>query len=645
VLAVLLAVAVAAAACGGTDEDEAESPCVAFAETGPPRLRVEALASPAQGPPVTKRIFAGAGHLYALDEGTVRVVDREGAVAIALAGAPAGATVGDAAVMGSGSGARLFVARWVVKPPATTSTMQLVSYATVDGGTTFDAASEKLVLEIDGGRTSGEAVAVAAAGAVLYVAVGGGVDAPGSLLAKILRVDPASGAPPEIWGAGLRSPRALDVDPETGDAWVLDAPARETATAIYRLAAARAARAPADRSELLVPAFATDVPDKEPAAPGGAVARGAKAPGLAGKYVYLARGGLAAIEPFGPSGTASASVLPLEAGFALGRGADGEIVVARQGAPLGHVVDDTKLAAPASLLATKCFDLAARGGAVAGAIPYDVTTPLWSDGAAKERFVVVPRGQRLATRADGDLVFPVGTVAVKSFAVDGRRVETRLLVQHRLESWVGYSYAWNAEGTDASLVVGGRVDALPSGKSWTFPSTADCAACHTPAAGYTLGLETRQLLGQDREPSEALRALERVTDGPADRTTLAPLTAVDAPAPATAEARARSYLHANCAMCHRDGSATGLAELDLRIDTPLARTGLCVEPKAGSLGLGGGATGVAHIVTPGKPELSVLAARMKTTDDRRMPKLASSVVDAAGLAAVEEWIRGLTSCP
>lgn len=639
-LAVAVAVAMAAGACGGSDDEgDVDSPCVAFAETGPPRLRVEALASPAQGPAVAKRIFAGAGHLYALDEGSVRVVDRDGVVALALAGAPAGAIVADAAVTGSGTSARLFVARWVEKAPATTATMQLVSYASADGGVTFDAASEKLVLGIDGGRAGGEAVAVAAAGALLYIAVGGGADAPGSLLAKVLRVDPASGAPPEVWGAGLRSPRALDVDPETGDAWVLDAPARETAAAVYRLAAARADRA--DRAEILVPAYATDVPDKQPSAPGGAVARGAKAPGLAGRYVYLARGGLVAVDRFGPSGTASAAVLPLEAGIALGRDPGGEIVVARQGAPFGHVVDDTRPVAPASLLATKCFDLAARSGAVAGAIPYDVATPLWSDGAVKERFVVVPRGQRITTRPDGDLVFPVGTVAVKSFAVDGRRVETRLFVQHRLETWVGYSYAWNAEGTDADLVLGGRVDTLPSGKTWYFPSTADCAACHTPAAGYTLGPETKQLLGKDREPSEALRALERVTDGPVDHGTLAPLTAVDAPPPATAEARARSYLHSNCSMCHRDGSSTGLAELDLRVETPLAKTGLCNEPKAGGLGI----AGTARIVTPGNPELSVLAARMKTTDDRRMPKLASSVVDAAGLAAVEEWIRGLPSCP
>jgi hypothetical protein len=36
---------------------------------------------------------------------------------------------------------------------------------------------------------------------------------------------------------------------------------------------------------------------------------------------------------------------------------------------------------------------------------------------------------------------------------------------------------------------------------------------------------------------------------------------------------------------------------------------------------------------------------MRTLDERRMPKLASRVVDESGLAAVEAWIRGLTVCP
>jgi uncharacterized repeat protein (TIGR03806 family) len=282
---------------------------------------------------------------------------------------------------------------------------------------------------------------------------------------------------------------------------------------------------------------------------------------------------------------------------------------------------------PTSLLATKCWDPATPAGVPAGAIPYDVTSPLWSDGAAKERFVVVPRGAKITARADGDLVFPVGTVAVKTFAVDGKRVETRLFVQHDLEDWTGYSYAWNEAGTDAELVAGNRIAQLAGGKSWYFPSSADCTACHTPAAGYTLGLEAKQLAGH----GDALARLEEKLEAPIDHATVGTLASADA----------RSYLHANCSMCHREGSATGtVVDLDLRADTPLAKTGLCKEPQAGTFDLPN-----ARIVAPGDPARSVLLSRMRTLDERRMPKLASRVVDEAGVAAVEAWIKSLAACP
>jgi hypothetical protein len=37
--------------------------------------------------------------------------------------------------------------------------------------------------------------------------------------------------------------------------------------------------------------------------------------------------------------------------------------------------------------------------------------------------------------------------------------------------------------------------------------------------------------------------------------------------------------------------------------------------------------------------------RMRATDETRMPKLATSVVDENGVALVERWIGSLGSCP
>lgn len=644
-----LGLASLAGACGSSanDDDEAPSPCVAFAKSGAPALQAELGAVAARVAPFV-RVVRGAGRTYALDaSGKLGRLDASDADPAALLRVPLAL---DFAVARSAAGiVHVYVARWRSAEP-TSVAFEVTRYTSHDDGLTFDPASAVAVLEEASPRDgTGETASLAfGAGGLLYVALGEAVSGTAGSLAtifgKVLRVDvsgdaavaapgnpvtPAVGRP-EIWAVGVRRPRGLDVDAETGDVWLTD-DGKDDTTVVHRLVRGS--------TEAPAPLLVIAAPEKRASLSGGHVHRGAQLPALAGKYVYAASNAkLVAVDRFGPSGTAQSTLLALGAEGPLGRGEGDELLVATATSGVARIVDrGSSPAAPSSLLATKCFDLAAPAGAPAGAVPYDVTTPLWSDGAAKERFVVVPKGAQLTARADGDLVFPTGTVAVKTFAVDGKRVETRLFVQHDLEDWVGYSYAWNEAGTDAELVIGNRVKALAGGKSWYFPSSADCSACHTPAAGYTLGLEARQLAGH----GDALERLERKASAPVAYGDAA-LVPVDAPPPVTAEARARSYLHANCATCHRQGSATGtVVDLDLRIDTPLAETGLCKEAQAGTVGLPAGA----HVITPHDPAGSVLVARMRTLDERRMPKLASRVVDEAGVAAVEAWIRDLASCP
>src|SRR5205085_12630891 len=99
---------------------------------------------------------------------------------------------------------------------------------------------------------------------------------------------------------------------------------------------------------------------------------------------------------------------------------------------------------------------------------------------------------------------PAGSVLVKEFSVAGKRVETRLLVSRADSSWEGFSYAWDATDTDATLVPDGRTVALASGDVWKIPSRGQCLECHTRAAGVTLGLTTAQL-NRDFAPGTAFR--------------------------------------------------------------------------------------------------------------------------------------------
>lgn len=636
----VLASGMGACSSSSASEEEPASPCAAFGKPASPRLKADDMAKPARAKLVAIKSFGG--RLYGLDADGV--LTSAGDMTTAAASPR---LIDDLAISKSTNGDVVaFGVRW--EPNGALPGHQLVRLTSSDGGVTFPAASEKVLFTVasSAGASPMSRVAITLGPeGLLYLVIGApaAVQAEPGLQGRILRLDvsrdTAAAAPgnaadpksPEVWARTLlREPRGLDVDPGTGDVWVTDQSSADATTTVYRIT-----RSSGDE---IKPVLTFDAMERRPSSAGGHVYRGKRARSLVGKYMYHATGGLVTVDRFGPSGPPLASRLALTEDGPIGRSENGELVVATA----RGIVEVSDVAppspAPASLRETKCFDLTAAGGVVSGAIGYDLTAPLWSDGAAKERFVVVPKGQRLTSRPDGDLVFPVGTVAVKTFSSGGKRIETRLLVQHELESWVGYSYAWNEAGTDAELVDGNRVAALPGGKSWYFPSSTDCTACHTPAAGYTLGLEVKQLTGR----GDALARLEARLSTPVDTSKLPPLASLDAPPPATPEARARSYLHANCSMCHREGSVTGaVVDLDLRFDTPLAKAGLCGEAKAGPVGI----AGTPRIVEPRDPARSVLVARMRATDERRMPKLATHVVDEAGVAAVEAWISGMSACP
>jgi hypothetical protein len=108
--------------------------------------------------------------------------------------------------------------------------------------------------------------------------------------------------------------------------------------------------------------------------------------------------------------------------------------------------------------------------------------------------------------------------------------------------------------------------------------------------------------------------------------------------PPPSEARARSYLHANCAQCHRPGS--NKPTVDFRFTTPLSRTAACNQDSTvqdGTLGIAD-----AKIIAPGSHPQSLVWARMDTLQSAiRMPQLATSVRDDAGAQMIADWIDGL----
>jgi hypothetical protein len=102
--------------------------------------------------------------------------------------------------------------------------------------------------------------------------------------------------------------------------------------------------------------------------------------------------------------------------------------------------------------------------------------------------------------------------------------------------------------------------------------------------------------------------------------------------------RARAYIHANCAHCHRKWGG-GNAEFDVQASFPLAETkSVNVPPGQGALGLVD-----PRVIAPGDPARSLVLHRMQLTGLGRMPHIASNVVDSKAVELLREWIKDLSN--
>jgi uncharacterized repeat protein (TIGR03806 family) len=298
---------------------------------------------------------------------------------------------------------------------------------------------------------------------------------------------------------------------------------------------------------------------------------------------------------------------------------------------------------PATLSGWGCFQPADPKSFSDSVIPYSINALLWTDFAGKERFMAVPSGSTVTIDAEGRLVFPPGSVLGKHFRLNDTLVETRLLMNHANSGWRGYSYEWNDGLTDADLLTAAKDKTIGS-QNWHYPSPTECQLCHTDVVGVSIGPELGQL-NRDFYYSTlnanqliTLEAIGLLVDPLNDQQKSTVFYTIDDTA-YTAEPRARSYLHANCSMCHQPGGPGG-GNLDLRMSASLTATGLCNRaPLAGDLGLTNPV-----LLKPGDPDNSILLLRMQNLDSTRMPPLGSGVVDNQAIGVVREWISALTGC-
>ena len=228
--------------------------------------------------------------------------------------------------------------------------------------------------------------------------------------------------------------------------------------------------------------------------------------------------------------------------------------------------------------------------------------PLWSDGAAKRRWILLPAGASIDTSKIDAWNFPPGTKLWKEFAFDGP-IETRLIERLGDGSWRFATYIWLADGRDAELAheAGLRtypVSSAPNGR-YTILSRNDCLACHEGPAVPVLGYSAVQLEAPPLPP-------------------------------------ALGYLHANCGHCHNPtGAVAG-------VDLVLAQS--AADPRASAdatrASLFGRASRFRSRDGSADRRDHVIVERMRSTNPyTRMPPIGVQVVDREGAALVEAWIR------
>ena len=484
-----------------------------------------------------------------------------------------------------------------------------------------------------------------------------------------------AGARSEIWSYGLRNPWKFGVDRETGDVFAADN-GRETWEMVHRIV--RGGNCGWPRMEGRVLLRGEVEPGPTPIVPpvkdhphseansviGGPVYRGNKLPDLAGSFVYgdYITGTIWALRRDGEQYSHSTLVDTEQRIVAFTQSSGGALYVLDYDLTgqiyelLPSTVPDTSASFPRRLSETGLFASVTDLKPAAGVVPYWLKAERWLDGAHAQRWVAAP-GERpieLTASADGAAVYPDGTVFAKLLLLDqagGKPLRLEMQILHFEDGvWRPYSYLWNEAGDDAQLVEPTGANrpirsADTSGtlaeRTWHVNAVNECKLCHNSAAGFVLGFTPFQLDGRTASAANSggqlgTLAAQGVIASLAPPANDDPSQLVDPhDASQTLDARARSYLHVNCAACHRPGG-NAIISFYLRRDLPFERLNTSKGSGIGNFGLRD-----PKIIVPGDPYRSLLLYRMSKLGFARMPYIGSRVVDSFGVSLIDEWLRSL----
>jgi hypothetical protein len=301
---------------------------------------------------------------------------------------------------------------------------------------------------------------------------------------------------------------------------------------------------------------------------------------------------------------------------------------------------------PSSLSCTGLYSDFAAKVVAPGAVAYTPATPLWSDGAQKQRWIELPPNTQIDVTNPDEWTFPLGTKLFKEFRVDGKRVETRLFYKTATNVWSYGTYAWNADDSYAIINYGGPVPVGDAGVTWTIPSNEDCDECHRGRQDHILGFEQ---VGLGLPGAQGLTLAQLVAQG------------LVTPAPSSVsltigddgtglDSLAYGWLHVNCGVtCHNSNpAAVGYgAGMLLRLHPDELDGGApnatwdIVKTTIDVPCVSGISTG--DRIVPGAPQDSVLYQLIDERGQQQMPPIGTNLVDVPDVAVIHAWIAALGS--
>ena len=273
------------------------------------------------------------------------------------------------------------------------------------------------------------------------------------------------------------------------------------------------------------------------------------------------------------------------------------------------------------------------------ALAFTPAFQLWSDGAAKSRWLILPRGKgvKIDVRDMNGWVFPVGTKLFKEFrlTLEGRerRIETRMLWK-RETGWVATKYIWSPT-EDVAKRVTTSFKPYPELTTYEAPSDGSCDMCHRGSRDRVLGFSAVLLAAPEAEGTTYTSLLDKgLLDGDAPDASMLQIPGDEVSRDAIGR------LHVGCGLnCHNPNN---VRQFQMRVEVTRGQTPARVEDTSViRTGLGRPSGYGGFRIAAGDETRSAVFRRMAVRGAGQMPPIATKVKDDVTLDVVRRWIRAM----